>query len=86
MDLAKFSHNYKLGAIESNVIFDSVNYMPREVILATTLDAFNTEILEVLYHQICQIFYTSNPGSIHAYLTIYSLRFLLTVIAIVDWS
>uniref|UniRef100_A0A8B9KDJ3 Apolipoprotein Ba n=1 Tax=Astyanax mexicanus TaxID=7994 RepID=A0A8B9KDJ3_ASTMX len=30
-----------------NVIFDSVNFMPREVMLATTLDAFSAEILEI---------------------------------------
>ncbi|KAL6477969.1 hypothetical protein MHYP_G00138040 [Metynnis hypsauchen] len=52
MDFTKFSHNYKIevpwtGSIESNVIFDSVNYMPKEVMLATTLDAFNTEMLEI---------------------------------------
>ncbi|KAI4872235.1 hypothetical protein NFI96_010377 [Prochilodus magdalenae] len=52
MDFTKLSHNYKLkvpraGSIESNVIFDSVNYMPREAMLAATLDAFNTEILEI---------------------------------------
>ncbi|XP_036449677.1 apolipoprotein B-100 [Colossoma macropomum] len=52
MDFTKFSHNYKIevpwtGSVESNVIFDSVNYMPKQVMLATTLDAFNTEILEI---------------------------------------
>lgn len=54
MDFTKFSRNYKIevplvGSVESNMIFDSANYMPREVILATTLDNFNAEILEVLY-------------------------------------
>lgn len=53
LDSTKFSHNYKIdlpraGSIESNMIFDSSNYLPREVMLATTLDSFNTEILEVL--------------------------------------
>uniref|UniRef100_A0A4W4GAX0 Vitellogenin domain-containing protein n=1 Tax=Electrophorus electricus TaxID=8005 RepID=A0A4W4GAX0_ELEEL len=52
LDFTKFSRNYKVevpwtGSIESNVIFDSANYMPREVMLATTLDMFNAEILEI---------------------------------------
>ncbi|KAL1258348.1 hypothetical protein QQF64_011592, partial [Cirrhinus molitorella] len=51
-DFTKFSHNYKIkvplvGSVESNMIFDSANYMPREVMLATTLDNFNAEILEI---------------------------------------
>lgn len=53
LDSTKFSQNYKIdllraGSIESNMIFDSSNYLPREVILATTLDNFNAEIVEVL--------------------------------------
>ncbi|XP_026789738.3 apolipoprotein B-100 [Pangasianodon hypophthalmus] len=52
MDFTKFSHNYKIkvpwtGSVESNVIFDSANYLPREVTLATTLDTFNLELLEI---------------------------------------
>ncbi|XP_056122383.1 apolipoprotein B-100 [Rhinichthys klamathensis goyatoka] len=52
MDFTKFSRNYKIevplvGSVESNMIFDSANYMPREVMLATTLDNFNAEILEI---------------------------------------
>nr|XP_694827.7 apolipoprotein B-100 [Danio rerio] len=52
MDFTKLSRNYKtevplVGSVESNVIFDSANYMPREVMLATTLDNFNPEILEI---------------------------------------
>ncbi|KAM9466083.1 apolipoprotein B-100 [Clarias gariepinus] len=52
MDFTKFSHNYKInvpwtGSVESNVIFDSTSYMPREVTLATTLDIFNFELLEI---------------------------------------
>ncbi|XP_067311333.1 apolipoprotein B-100 isoform X2 [Pseudorasbora parva] len=52
MDFLKFSRNYKIkvplvGSLESNMIFDSTNYMPREVMLATTLDNFNAEILEI---------------------------------------
>uniref|UniRef100_A0A8B9KIY2 Apolipoprotein Ba n=1 Tax=Astyanax mexicanus TaxID=7994 RepID=A0A8B9KIY2_ASTMX len=51
-DFTKFSRNYKVvvpraGSVQSNVIFDSVNFMPREVMLATTLDAFSAEILEI---------------------------------------
>lgn len=54
MDFMKFSRSYKIkvplvGSVETNMIFDSANYMPREVMLATTLDNFNAEILEVLY-------------------------------------
>ncbi|XP_076833977.1 apolipoprotein B-100 [Brachyhypopomus gauderio] len=52
LDFTKFSRNYKVevpwtGSIESNVIFDSASYMPREVLLATTLDMFSAEILEI---------------------------------------
>ncbi|XP_050990114.1 apolipoprotein B-100 [Labeo rohita] len=52
VDFTKFSHNYKIevplvGSVESNMIFDSANYMPREIMLATTLDNFNAEILEI---------------------------------------
>lgn len=61
-DFTKFSHNYKIdvplvGSVESNMIFDSANYMPREVMLATTLDNFNAEILEVLYEFIIKRLY-----------------------------
>lgn len=53
MDFTKFSQNHKInvpliGSVESNVIFNSASYMPREVTLATTLDTFNLELLEVL--------------------------------------
>ncbi|KAK3537618.1 hypothetical protein QTP70_017011 [Hemibagrus guttatus] len=52
MDFTKFSQNYKInvpwtGSVESNVIFSSASYMPREVTLATTLDTFNLELLEI---------------------------------------
>ncbi len=61
-DFTKFSHNYKIdvplvGSVESNMIFDSANYMPREVMLATTLDNFDAEILEVLYDFIIKRLY-----------------------------
>ncbi|XP_062864093.1 apolipoprotein B-100 [Trichomycterus rosablanca] len=46
------SHNYKLkmpmaGSVETNVIFDSADYMPREMMLATTLDILNADLLEI---------------------------------------
>ncbi|KAK2843259.1 hypothetical protein Q7C36_011474 [Tachysurus vachellii] len=52
MDFTKFSQNYKMnvpwtGSVESNVIFNSASYMPREVTLATTLDTFNLELMEI---------------------------------------
>lgn len=55
-DFTKVSYNYKInvpwtGSVESNVIFDSANYMPREVTLATTLDIFNLELIEVCFIQ-----------------------------------
>lgn len=57
-DFTKFSHNYKIHvpwcSVESNVIFDSASYMPREITLATTLDTFNLELLEVLF---CPVYY-----------------------------
>lgn len=61
MDFTKFSRSYKIevplvGSVESNMIFDSANYMPREVMLATTLDNFNAEILEVLYKFIIRLY------------------------------
>lgn len=60
MDFTKFSHNYKInvpwtGSVESNVIFDSTSYMPREVTLATTLDIFNFELLEVIFFPVCYV-------------------------------
>lgn len=60
IDFTKFSQNYKInvpwtGSVESNVIFDSANYMPREVTLATTLDTFNLELLEVLFYPVYYI-------------------------------
>uniref|UniRef100_A0A671QY56 Vitellogenin domain-containing protein n=1 Tax=Sinocyclocheilus anshuiensis TaxID=1608454 RepID=A0A671QY56_9TELE len=52
MDFTKFSRNYKIevplvGSVEGNIIFDSANYMSREVMLAITPDNFNAEILEI---------------------------------------
>ncbi|XP_018588227.2 apolipoprotein B-100 [Scleropages formosus] len=53
MDFTKFSRNYKINpmmaSMEGNVLFESTGYMPREVMLETTLNAFgyNLDILEV---------------------------------------
>lgn len=52
------SRNYKLkmpvaGTVETNVIFNSDDYMPKEIMLATTLDILNTDLLEVLHRLIC---------------------------------
>lgn len=62
MDFTKLSRNYKtevplVGSVESNVIFGSANYMPREVMLATTLDNFSPEILEVIYNFIKKTYF-----------------------------
>lgn len=40
----KFSGNYKLGSLESNMIFDRSSYLPKEVMLDMTLKAFGFEI------------------------------------------
>lgn len=39
-DFRKFSQNYKMGFLQGNTIFDSTGYMPKEVMLETTLKAF----------------------------------------------
>ncbi|XP_048841544.1 apolipoprotein B-100-like [Brienomyrus brachyistius] len=39
-DFRKFSQNYKMGIMQGNTIFDSTGYMPKEVMLETTLKAF----------------------------------------------
>lgn len=49
------SHNYKidspLGSVQSNVIFDAANTLPKEVMLETTLKVFdyNYDIFEVYF-------------------------------------
>ncbi|RVE55741.1 hypothetical protein OJAV_G00229140 [Oryzias javanicus] len=40
----KFSGNFKLGSLESNMIFDRSSYLPKEVMLDMTLKAFGFEI------------------------------------------
>ncbi|KAJ7991201.1 hypothetical protein DPEC_G00294790 [Dallia pectoralis] len=47
-----FTHNYKkdtaMGSIKANIIFDSTDILPKEILLETTLNAFgyNTDMLE----------------------------------------
>lgn len=49
------SHHYKidtpLGSVQSNVIFDSANTLPKEVMLETTLKVldYNHNIFEVCF-------------------------------------
>lgn len=55
------SHNYKtdspLGSVQSNIIFDDMNTIPKEVMLETTLKVFdyNYDIFEVCFqlHECC---------------------------------
>ncbi|KAF7647784.1 hypothetical protein LDENG_00166420, partial [Lucifuga dentata] len=44
MDPTKFSRNYKVGSMEGNMIFDGASYLPKEVILETTLKSFGFDI------------------------------------------
>ncbi|XP_072558800.1 apolipoprotein B-100-like [Paramormyrops kingsleyae] len=48
-DFRKFSQNYKMGFMQGNIIFDSTGYMPKEVMLETTLKAFgyHLDVFEV---------------------------------------
>lgn len=78
MDFTKFSRSYKIevplvGSVEGNIIFDSANYMPREVMLATTLDNFNAEILEVLYKFIIKYIFILRV--LRLYIFVYIFRF-----------
>ncbi|XP_038134621.1 apolipoprotein Bb, tandem duplicate 1 [Cyprinodon tularosa] len=43
-DPLKFSQNYKIGSVQSNVIFEGVSYLPKEVMLEMTLKAIGFEI------------------------------------------
>uniref|UniRef100_A0A3P9J468 Apolipoprotein Bb, tandem duplicate 2 n=1 Tax=Oryzias latipes TaxID=8090 RepID=A0A3P9J468_ORYLA len=43
-DPMKLSSNYKLGSLESNMIYESGSYLPKEVMLDMTLKAFGFEI------------------------------------------
>ncbi|XP_036405176.1 apolipoprotein B-100-like, partial [Megalops cyprinoides] len=50
MDFTKFSRHYKMSNnLQGNVIFDSTSYMPKEVMLETTLKAFgyDLDVLEI---------------------------------------
>ncbi|KAI7799465.1 apolipoprotein Bb, tandem duplicate 1 [Triplophysa rosa] len=44
MDPTKYSRNYKIGSLEGNVIFESEDLVPNEVILDMTLNAFGYDI------------------------------------------
>lgn len=44
MDPTKYSRNYKIGSLEGNVIFESEDLLPNEVILDMTLNAFGYDI------------------------------------------
>uniref|UniRef100_A0A3Q1JYX7 Vitellogenin domain-containing protein n=1 Tax=Anabas testudineus TaxID=64144 RepID=A0A3Q1JYX7_ANATE len=44
MDGTKFSHNYKTGSVEGNMIFEGTSYLPKEVMLEMTLKAFGYDI------------------------------------------
>ncbi|KAJ8269867.1 hypothetical protein GJAV_G00107700 [Gymnothorax javanicus] len=50
LEFSKFSRNYKMSnALGGNVIFDSTGYLPKEVMLETTLKAFgyDLDVMEV---------------------------------------
>uniref|UniRef100_H3D442 Vitellogenin domain-containing protein n=1 Tax=Tetraodon nigroviridis TaxID=99883 RepID=H3D442_TETNG len=49
MDPTKFSRNYKMGSVEGNMIFEGNSYLPKEVMLETTLKAFgyDMDLLEI---------------------------------------
>ncbi|XP_041950313.1 apolipoprotein B-100-like isoform X2 [Alosa sapidissima] len=44
MDPTKFSRNYKVGSVEGNMIFEGVSYLPKEVMLEMTLNAFGFDV------------------------------------------
>ncbi|XP_056150905.1 apolipoprotein B-100-like [Lampris incognitus] len=44
MDPTKFSRNYKIGSVESNMIFEGTNFLPKEFMLEMTLKAFGYDI------------------------------------------
>ncbi|XP_043076199.1 apolipoprotein Bb, tandem duplicate 1 [Puntigrus tetrazona] len=43
-DPTKYSRNYKIGSLEGNVIFESEELLPNEVILEMTLNAFGYDV------------------------------------------
>lgn len=49
MDPVKFSRNYKVGSLEGSMIFEGSSYLPKEVMLEMTLNAFgyNVDMFEV---------------------------------------
>ncbi|KAL2082439.1 hypothetical protein ACEWY4_022257 [Coilia grayii] len=44
MDPLKFSRNYKVGSLEGNMIFEDSSYLPKEVMLEMTLNAFGYDV------------------------------------------
>lgn len=44
MDPIKFSRNYKVGSIEGNMIFEGASYLPKEIMLEMTLNAFGFDV------------------------------------------
>ena len=44
MDPTKFSGNYKVGSLEGNMVFEGSNYLPKEVMLEMTLNAFGYDL------------------------------------------
>uniref|UniRef100_A0AAY4BB94 Apolipoprotein Bb, tandem duplicate 2 n=1 Tax=Denticeps clupeoides TaxID=299321 RepID=A0AAY4BB94_9TELE len=44
MDLTKFSRNYKVGSLEGNMIFEGEGYLPKEVMLEMSLEAFGYDV------------------------------------------
>ncbi|XP_051510342.1 apolipoprotein B-100-like [Myxocyprinus asiaticus] len=44
MDPTKYSRNYKIGSLEGNVIFESADLLPNEVMLEMTLNAFGYDL------------------------------------------
>lgn len=57
MDGTKFSHNYKTGSVEGNMIFEGTSYLPKEVMLEMTLKAFGYDIdmMEVTFNSTCSL-------------------------------
>ena len=44
MDPTKISRNYKVGSLEGNMIFEGASYLPKEVMLDMTLNAFGYDV------------------------------------------
>ncbi|KAL2082440.1 hypothetical protein ACEWY4_022258 [Coilia grayii] len=43
-DAPKFSRNYKVGSLEGNMIFEGNSYLPKEVVLDMSLNAFGFDV------------------------------------------